>query len=195
MFRCKFCNKKAKRLCPSLGDYICSYCCGSKRQFEITCQVDCDYLNSGEGYQIIKEISKEIDSSFNNESEDIFQYSDEAVMFVVPLEKFFVEKFYNDLTINDNNIYNALIKLYSHRTRNTKLVPDNKCEKIIFDKFLKLNEEFSDISNDLKSKVVLRLLKSIRVASGGIFGNRNYLDIIDSQFRSDGRWSRMFGYE
>lgn len=44
---CPLCNRrKAKRACPALGKPICTVCCGTKRQVEITCPHTCVYLAS-----------------------------------------------------------------------------------------------------------------------------------------------------
>jgi hypothetical protein len=93
MDKCTVCGKKSKRFCPGLKDAICSYCCGTKRQKEIICLVECEYLKQGKEYQTARQISQEVSSNFNTEAEDIFQYSDEAIKFVAPLEKFFVKNF------------------------------------------------------------------------------------------------------
>ena len=45
--RCPICGKRrARRACPALGQQICTVCCGTKRQVEINCPVDCGYLTS-----------------------------------------------------------------------------------------------------------------------------------------------------
>lgn len=42
---CPLCGtRKAKRSCPALDKLICTVCCGTKRQVEITCPEDCGYL-------------------------------------------------------------------------------------------------------------------------------------------------------
>ena len=44
---CPVChNRKAKRLCPALGQHICAICCGTKRLVEIACPSDCGYLST-----------------------------------------------------------------------------------------------------------------------------------------------------
>jgi hypothetical protein len=42
---CPLCGqRKGKRHCPAKGTLICSVCCGTKRQVEIQCPLDCTYL-------------------------------------------------------------------------------------------------------------------------------------------------------
>ncbi|EKE20752.1 MAG: hypothetical protein ACD_7C00492G0004 [uncultured bacterium] len=45
---------------------------------------------------------------------------------------------------------------------------------------------------ETKTKSILRILKSIKTSSGGILGNRNYLEMIYSQTNKDGKWNWMF---
>jgi hypothetical protein len=44
---CPICQtRKAKRLCPALGNQICPVCCGTKRLVDIACPSDCGYLST-----------------------------------------------------------------------------------------------------------------------------------------------------
>jgi hypothetical protein len=48
---CPLCRqRKARRTCPALGQSICSVCCGTKRQIEITCTSDCRYLTAARAH-------------------------------------------------------------------------------------------------------------------------------------------------
>jgi len=69
---------------------------------------------------------------------------------------------------------------------------DNQYEELIFREFDKLDKATANIPPDLKAQSILRILKSIKTSSGGILGNRNYLEMIYSQFHKDGRWSHLF---
>ena len=193
MKKCIICNqRKGNRFCPVFKNDICSICCGTKRQKEITCFSGCEYLKRGKDYQFIRQISKQISSIFRTESDDIFE-NEAAIPFVMSLEKFFLKNFYNDKSVNDNDIYNALTKIYSYQTKNIdSLKANNNCEKLIFGVFDELNKRFFNISEKLKSKSILRIIKSIKASSGGILGNRNYLETIYSQFRENGKWSHLF---
>ena len=193
MKKCIICNqRKGNRFCSALEDNICSLCCGSKRQKEINCFMGCEYLKKGKDYQLTRQISKQISSTFRTESDDVFK-NDEVVQFVMPLERFFLENFYYDKSVNDENIYNALVKIYSYQTKNIdSLKADNRCEELIFKTFNELSNAFPDMSEELKSKSILRILRSIKTTSGGVFGNRNYLETVYSLFNEDGKWSHLF---
>lgn len=159
---------------------------------EIACPERCGYLEKGEEYQIRREINKKVNSSFHSEEDDVFQI-DEVIDFAAPLEMFFVEKFYDDKNVNDNDIYEALSKLYLLQTGKSdfKKTKNKECEELIFEKFSKLDKKFPKLSKDLKERSILRILKSIKEISGGIFGNRNYLELIYSQFNENGKWRDM----
>ncbi len=52
MSQCPYCKqRKGKRPCPALGGLICPLCCGEHRIVRIACPEDCEYLESGSGYQ------------------------------------------------------------------------------------------------------------------------------------------------
>jgi hypothetical protein len=191
--KCVICGqKKGKRFCLAEDDYICSLCCETSRQMEISCPEKCEHLEKREEYQVRREINKKVNSSFHDETDDIFQV-DEVIEFATPLEMFFIEKFYDDENVNDNDIYEALSKLYLFQTGKSDLkkAENKECEELIFEKFYELDKEFPKLSKDLKTRSVLRILKSIKEISGGIFGNRNYLELIYSQFNKDGKWRSM----
>jgi hypothetical protein len=48
---CPVCEqRRPKRECPALGRTICAVCCGTKRQVEINCPLDCAYLSSARAH-------------------------------------------------------------------------------------------------------------------------------------------------
>lgn len=52
MAKCTRCRRrKAKRLCPALGQELCSLCCGRHRNREIRCPVHCPFLAQHAPYQ------------------------------------------------------------------------------------------------------------------------------------------------
>ncbi len=192
MAKCILCNQnKAKRFCAGISGTICSFCCGTKREKEIICFSSCEYLKHGREYQNSRVVSKIVNENFNEEAEDIYQNDNNKELiekFSHPLEIFFIEQFYDDKSIGDSNIYEALEKLYSYRAEIAKeLNPSNKCQRLIFEKYGTINEKTKMIDDDLKNKAILRILKSIKNVSGGIFGNRNYLEVLRSMFFSGGK--------
>ncbi len=69
---CIVCNRRrGKRWCPALNDYICSYCCGSKRGEEIRCPSNCPYWARDERRKAARQESSE---QLLSENKDILAY-------------------------------------------------------------------------------------------------------------------------
>lgn len=193
MAKCVSCGgRKGNRFCPALKSPICSPCCGAKRQGEISCVGACEYLRKGTDYQLKREIDRRINSDLHSESEDVFQ-RDEVTEFVMPMERFFVDQFYRDRGVNDNHIRDALARIYAYQKEMLKeLQAANRCEELVFQAFDAISREVSGISDDLKARAILRIIKSIRYSSGGVLGTRNYLEMIYSQQTAGGKWADLF---
>ena len=194
MGKCTSCGeRKGNRFCPALKAGICSLCCGEKREKEILCSETCEYLSKGKDYQLGREIEKRINSDLRSESADVFEM-EEVVAFVMSLERFFVDQFYRDQEANDTRICEALTKIYAFQT---KMIPglkgENRTEELIFKKFIEISKRAPGLSERLKERAVLRVIKSIRSSSGSVLGNRNYLEMIYSQHTGKGKWADLFG--
>jgi hypothetical protein len=193
MAKCLSCGeRKGNRFCVALSGSICSLCCGTKREKEISCFQACDYLKKGKDYQQDREISRRISSDLHGESEDVFQMEDVAG-FVMPIEKFFVDRFYHDRNINDTSIYEALTKVYAFQNGMLPtLKGENKTEEAIFAKYEEMDGKNPRLPDRLKARSILRIISSIRASSGGVLGNRNYLEMIHSQQTGKGKWAGLF---
>jgi hypothetical protein len=193
MAKCASCGeRKGSRLCPGLNVSICSLCCGTKREKEILCDGACEYLMKGKDYQLGREIEKKIISDLQAETSDVFEMDDVAA-FVMALERFFVDQFYDDKEVSDNDIYEALTKNCAFQKGILpRLEGENKFEEFIFKKFNDLTKRFSNLSEELKARAILRIIKSVRSSSRGILGNRNYLEMIYSQHTGKGKWATLF---
>jgi hypothetical protein len=193
MVKCASCGeRRGNRLCPGLNVSICSLCCGTKREKEILCDGACKYLRKGKDYQLGREIEKKIISDLQAEISDVFEM-DEVAVFVMALERFFVDQFYDDKEASDNDIYGALTRIYAFQKRILPgLEGENKFEEFIFKKFNDLTKRFSNLSGELKARAILRIIKSVRSSSRDILGNRNYLEMIYSQHTGKGKWAALF---
>ena len=193
MAKCKSCNeRKGDRLCPGLNASICSLCCGTKREKEILCDGGCEYLKKGKNYQLGREIEQKITSDLQAETSDVFEM-DEVAAFVMALEKFLVDQFYDDEEANDDHIYEALTKIYAFQKGILPgLEGENQAEESIFKKFNEVTKRSSNLSEALKARAILRIMKSVRSSSRGILGNRNYLEMIYSQHTGKGKWADLF---
>ena len=193
MAKCASCGEtKGERLCPGLKASLCSLCCGMKREKEILCPETCEYLKKGKDYQRNREIEKKISSDLQAETADVFEM-DEVAAFAMALERFFIDQFYRDQEISDLRIVEALTKVYAFQKRMIPaLVGENRAEELIVEKFREMNRKFSNLSDELKARTILRVIKSIRSSSGGVLGGRNYLEMIYSQHTGKGKWAELF---
>lgn len=165
---------------------------GQKREKGISCLESCQYLKRGKDYQLSREVDKKITSDLRAESTDIFDM-EEGAAFVMLMERFFIGQFYDDQEVNDILINEALTKIYAFQEG---IIPalegENKTEELIFNNFSEVNQKFSNLSDGLKARAILRIIKSIRSSSGGALGNRNYLEMIYSQRTGKGKWADLF---
>jgi hypothetical protein len=193
MNKCFLCQQgKAKRFCPTLKQSICSLCCGSKRNNEITCSPFCQYLQKGAAYQETRNIHKLLSQSFVTPEEAELD-KDLTEKIVMPLEEFFVDEFYDLEPINDDDIFEALTRLYFQLTGQTEPLTEPKpVTRLILEGFSGIDRATPEISREQKARSVLRMLKSIKNVSGGALGNRNYLELVYSMFYEDGEWSHFF---
>ena len=193
MAKCLACGeRKGNRFCRAFDGNICSLCCGTKRQKEICCLDACEYLKKGSEYQSGREIDRRINSDLHAETGDVFEM-DEVIPFVETLERFFIDRFYRGKEVNDNQIYQALTKIYAFQTGTQKsLEAETNAETLIFGKFQEVNGRFSNLSEGLKARAILRMIRSIKSSSGSVLGNWNYLEMIYSQQTGQGKWADLF---
>jgi hypothetical protein len=193
MAKCLTCGeRKGNRFCPAVNGNICSLCCGSRREKEIRCVPSCDYLKKGSQYQLDRDITRKISSDLHAESEDVFQM-EKVIPFVMPLERFFVDQFYHNRAVSDDHIHESLRKIYAFQSgKLPALGAENRTEELIFMKFREMDKREKNLPGSLKARAILRIIRSIRSSSGGVLGNRNYLETIYSQHTGKGKWSDLF---
>ncbi|WP_061997070.1 hypothetical protein [Clostridium sp. ATCC 25772] len=193
MAKCILRNKKIKfsRKCPALNEIICTTCCGSKKESEIQCISNCNYLVGGqikENKRLIRQLIKE---SFNSEFEDILK--DETVLRLVgSFEQFMFEKYYNHRDVTDEFISDCYTKIYYSLDGKGNIYSFNEIEKDIFDEFNKIAEE---VKMPIKSQklILIRMMKSIDNMTGGMFGNRMYLELLRNNFTGTGLVAEIMG--
>ncbi len=171
MAKCVTCGeRKGNRMCPAVNGDICSLCCGSKRQKEIPCVDSCGYLKKGSEYQLDREITRKISEDLHAESEDVFN-RDDVAPFVMDIERFFVDLFYSNGEVNDTHILHSLNRLYAFRSGTLPaLDPENSIEELIFKKFDEASRKNRHLPEALKTRAILRIIKSIRSSSGSVLG-------------------------
>lgn len=137
-------------------------------------------------------MKEKVNTDLHAESEDVFE-RDDVTPFVMSIEGFFVDQFYRNREVNDNHILQSMNKLYAFLSGTLPaLEPSHTVEELIFREFKEVNRKIRTLPDRLKARVILRIIKSIRSSSGGVLGNRNYLEMIYSQRTGKGKWADLF---
>jgi hypothetical protein len=193
MAKCILCNKKIKfsRNCPALNEIICSTCCGSKRGSEIQCTNICNYLTEGQIKENKKQISQLVKESFNNEFEDIYQ-DEEMLQLVAPFEIYIFENYYNHKDGTDEFISDCYTKIYYSLDGRGSIYTFNEIEKDILDEFRRIAKK-TKMPIESQKLILIRMMKSIENVTGGMFGNRMYLELLRNNFTGTGLVAEVMG--
>lgn len=184
--KCILCNKKIKfaRKCPSLNEVICSTCCGSKKDLEIKCTDDCKYFIESQIRENKKQITKLIRESFNRKEEDI--YKDERMLkLVMPFEQFIFNKYYNDVNITDEFIFECYMKIFYYLEGKSNIYTFGEIETVILNKFNNIAKK-TTLTVESQKLILVRMMKSVTNMTGGTFGNRMYLELLRNNFTGTG---------
>lgn len=186
MAKCIHCNKKMKfsRECPAIDQVICATCCGSKKESEIQCIDKCKYFIEYKIKENKKDIVKLVKQSFNKEFEDIYK-NERILELVMPFEQFMFGKYYNNRCVNDDFIFNCYLKMYYSLDGQESIYTFNEVETEIFDEFTRIAKE-TQISIESQKLILVRMMKSVDSMTGGIFGNRMYLELLRNHFTGTG---------
>lgn len=193
MAKCILCNKKIKfsRNCPALNKVICSTCCGIKRESEIECVDSCSHLVEGKIKENKKQIMELVKESFNNEFEDIYQ-DEEILKLVAPFEKYLFKKYYNNIDVTDEFISDCYTKIYYSLEGEVRIYNFNEIEKDIFDEFNKIAKK-TRMPVESQKLILIRMMKTVSNMTGGMFGNRMYLELLRNNFTGTGRVAEVMG--
>jgi hypothetical protein len=84
---CKNCNKRrARRYCPAASGEICPLCCGTHREIEFTCPLDCEYLQEAHRHEKPVPVASlpypeiSVDEEFLSAHEQLFLFCAHAVV-------------------------------------------------------------------------------------------------------------------
>lgn len=193
MAKCMLCNKKIKfsRKCPVLNEIICSTCCGSKKGSEIQCTSSCNYLVEGHIKENKKQIMQLVKESFNSEFEDIYQ-DKEILKLVAPFEIYIFENYYNHKDVTDEFISDCYTKMYYSLDGKDSIYTFNEIEKDIFDEFNRIAKE-TKMPIESQKLILIRMMKSVESMTGGMFGNRMYLELLRNNFDGTGVVAEVMG--
>ncbi len=190
MDKCVVCGgRKAFRDCPGAGGKICSACCGTKRLKDIKCPDSCDILKTSLDLHLLRDVQKkitdEIGRTFRTEADDVFKIP-AAAKFAEELESAFLDNFFDDERYDDDDIRTALVSIYSRRSGREMAQQGGGANALVMAIWRRADKNNPDLSDGLKTKTLLRILKSIRDSSGGNRGARGYLDMLQDQFSGSG---------
>jgi len=108
MAKCASCEaRKGKRNCPSLGNVICSQCCGTKRKKEIDCPEDCFFLGKSRQYFTDRQEAKKV-SDFELEMKSILQNEDQYMDILQNIEFTLYDHYRKYEAITDRDVERAL---------------------------------------------------------------------------------------
>ena len=177
MAKCMHCNKKMKftRECTALNEVICSTCCGSKKGLEIKCKEDCKYFIANVIKENKKHVMKLVKESFNDEYEDMYQ--DEKILQLVgPFEQFMFNKYYSDRNSTDEFIFNCYMKMFYCLNEKGSIYTFSEVETEIFNEFSRIAKK-TKTPIESQRLILIRMMKSVDSMTGGMFGNRMYLEL------------------
>lgn len=145
---------------------------------------NCSYLVEGKIKENQKEVMQLVKESFNNKFEDIFQDAN-MLRLVAPFEQFIFGKYYNHRDFTDEFISNCYIKMYYSLDEKESIYTFNQIEKDIFHEFTRIAEE-TKMPIESQKLILIRMIKSVDSVTGGIFGNRMYLELLRNNFTGTG---------
>lgn len=193
MAKCTLCNKKIKfsRKCPALNETICSTCCGSKKESEIQCTSSCNYFAEGQIKENKKQIMQLVKESFNSEYDDIY-HDERMLQLAAPFEQFIFKNYYNHRDVTDEFISDCFTKIYYSLDGKGSIYTFNEIEKDILDEFNRIAEK-TKMPVESQKLILLRMMKSVDNMTGGMFGNRMYLELLRNNFTGTGLVADVMG--
>jgi len=193
MVKCILCVKKIKfaRKCPALNEVICSTCCGIKKGLEIKCTDDCKYFVESYIKENKKQIMKLVKESFNNEADDMYQ-DGKVLKLVAPFEQFMYDNYYNNKNITDDFISDCYTKMFYLLEEKGNIYTFNEVETEIFNKF-RIIAKKTNMPMELQKLILVRMMKSVDSMTGGMFGNRMYLELLRNNFTGTGIVADVMG--
>ena len=188
--KCNFCKKKGKRFCVVLQENICSSCCGSKREREIECVVDCDFYRDSKIKENEKAALKITKETFAYKYDD-FLKQEKNSQTAGPFEEFVFINYYDDMSVDDYAILHAYIKIYYLLQGEEQLYELEDYELAMYNKFLEVTRK-NNISNENSQWLILKLIESINTFSNEKTGRREYLEMLRGMMTKTGRMGHLF---
>lgn len=193
MTKCSKCKqRKAKRYCPALGDYLCSLCCGTLREKEIHCPSNCAFLVKHRPYQEKRILEKKEISAPRNMAAEEDILKDERIAWLAfhaeaPLKVYAERK----ESFTDKDAIMALEYTKEKIERAEKLIhlpgeeikPKNEVgeaiyqsmDKCRYEKEIILPGELQSYTKEEKIKCLERIIYTVKFLAKGNFKGRNYI--------------------
>lgn len=200
MAKCLKCDKrKGKRHCPSLGQSICSLCCGQLREKEIHCPPSCSFLAQHKSYQdqrVLEKRHAERPKAFSHETDLL---SDERLAWLVFNIEIQIAQFAGkEIDLVDRD---ALLALEYAREKvekekgliivpDSRLQPKNDLGEVIFqslqqcryEKKIILPETIQTYKKEEKIRCLDRVIFAAKqIAGAHIQGQRYLMQLIERQ--------------
>ena len=200
MAKCSKCHeRKGKRYCAALGDYLCSLCCGLLREKELHCPQDCTFLKKHRPYQEKRIIDKK-QLSFSRKTfpeDDILK--DERMAWLA----FFIEVPLKEHSDKNESFTDkeALLSLEYAREKIEKdkgllYIPEEvskpkneigeaiyqNIEKCRYEKKIILPGELGTYNKEEKIKCLERIILSVKFWAKEDFERRNYIKQLIQRF-------------
>jgi hypothetical protein len=189
MTKCGLCSiRKGKRFCAPLDKIICPVCCAENRARKIDCNPDCRYLE-GVAFQSKKEEEKKFAQLMaevgHGQFDDIFRHEAVAEMAydIESLVRALYQESGFDLTDPQvREAYKAMYKFHAEQEQidsaqlnmlNRALLNQYETRHLAWEKGL---------DNVMIGQVYLRLMISVNKMSGGMLGNKSYLNYLKNNF-------------
>ncbi|MBC8358585.1 MAG: hypothetical protein ISS41_01795 [Candidatus Aminicenantes bacterium] len=209
MAKCSKCNeRKGKRHCAALGDYLCSLCCGKLREKEIHCPQDCTFLEQHRPYQEKRIIDKKQDSFSRKRSPDEDILKDERMAWLAlhieaPLKEYGKKK--KSLTDKEALLSLEYAKEKIKKGKGLIITPDEKSkpkneigeviyqsiDKCRYEKKIILPGEIGTYKKEEKIQCLERIILSVKFLAREDFEGRKYIEQVIKRFSQIEELSRQ----
>jgi hypothetical protein len=200
MAKCTKCEqRKGKRYCVALDDYLCTLCCGQLREKEIHCPQSCTYLEKHESYQEDRLIEKkQAQASKKLSPKDDILKDERMAWLAFHVEAPLMEYARRKESFTDRD---ALLSLEYAREKIEKdkgliVIPDEKSlprneigeaicqsvERCRYEKKIIIPGDQAIYKKDEKIKCLERIMLSVQFLSKGNLKGRIYLEQLINRF-------------
>jgi hypothetical protein len=198
MAKCGLCStRKGKRFCAPLDKIICPVCCAENRGIKIDCNPDCRYLE-GVAFQNKKEEERKFAQLMgevgHGQFDDIFR--DEAVAKMAYDIESLVRALYQEsgFDLTDPQVREAYKAMYKFHSEQEQIdsAQLNMLNRALLDQYKNRHSDWEKgLDNVMIGQVYLRLMISVNKMSGGMLGNKSYLNYLKNNLGSNAQGGEL----